>query len=213
MNEYSLNTNFFYLNNFITVALIHLLAVVSPGPDFIVVIRQCNKYGRKSAVLTSFGIAIGILFHVSYCIIGVGFINENTSYMYAVRIFGSLYLFYIGFKSLFLKNKISLDDNVSISHNSLNNSFILGFITNIFNPKATLFFLSVFSLVIHDSTPVIIKSLYGIWMCLVTGIWFCLVSFFFTTKIFEIFISKYSLIIDKIMGVLLMYISTKLFLF
>ena len=50
-------------------------------------------------------------------------------------------------------------------------------------------------------------------MSIVTGLWFCIVSFLFTSKFFEIFISKYAHIIDKIMGIVLMVISIKLILY
>ena len=91
--------------------------------------------------------------------------------------------------------------------------YFLRFITNVFNPKATLFFLSMFSLVIEFSTPVSIKIFYGLWMSIITCLWFCLVSFLFTSKFSEIFVSKYAQIIDKIMGMVLMVISIKLILF
>ncbi len=212
MNESSIYS--FYLSDFLTIAIIHLFAVMSPGPDFIVVVKQCNVHGRKFGILTSFGISLGILFHVTYCILGISIIQENFIFMNSVKILGGIYLFYIGYISLFnFKKNNSLNiDNVNTESNFLN-SFLLGLFTNILNPKATLFFISLFSLFIDSGTSVVIKIFYGFWMCFLTGFWFCLVSLFFTSNFFKIFISKYSLIIDKIMGVLLMVISTKLIFF
>ena len=91
--------------------------------------------------------------------------------------------------------------------------FYLGFITNVFNPKATLFFLALFTTIIDCNTPVIIQIFYGLWMSLITMLWFVLVSLFFTNSLTEIFIRKYSLLINKIMGVVLIFISIKLLLF
>lgn len=215
MDEF-FNLSTLYFNEFATIAVIHLLAVISPGPDFIVVIKQCNFHGRKSALITSFGIALGILVHVSYCIIGIGLLIANNYYlMNSIKIIGAIYLFYIGVCSLYSSNKLNKVHFNFKYHDAIvnRNSFFLGLVTNLFNPKATLFFLSIFSLLINNSTPIIIKSFYGIWMSFVTGFWFCLVSLFFTSKFSQIFISKYSLIIDKIMGIILIAISTKLILF
>ena len=35
---------------FFTVAILHFFAVVSPGPDFVLISRQCLRYGRKVAL-------------------------------------------------------------------------------------------------------------------------------------------------------------------
>ena len=88
--------------------------------------------------------------------------------------------------------------------------FYLGFITNILNPKATLFFLSLFTVIISQLTPIKIKIFYGLWMSLITGIWFCLISLFFTSKISKIFIKKYATLINKIMGIVLIIISVRM---
>ena len=45
---------------FFTIVILHLFAVASPGPDFVLITRQCFKYGRRSAIWTSLGISIGI---------------------------------------------------------------------------------------------------------------------------------------------------------
>ena len=214
MNEFSISSIPEYFFDFATIAIIHLFAVMSPGPDFIVVVKQCNNLGRKFALLTSFGISVGILFHISYCILGISIIQENFIFMYSIKLIGGFYLFYVGLSSFFKTNKFNTIMPIDrSSEDNLLNSFLLGFITNVFNPKATLFFISLFSLFINSSTPLIVKLFYGFWMSFSTGVWFSLVSFFFTSNFFEIFISKYSLIIDKIMGVLLMVISTKLIFF
>ena len=57
MNEL-INFYSFYFNDFVAIAIVHLLAVISPGPDFIIIIKQSNSKGRKAAIITSFGIAL-----------------------------------------------------------------------------------------------------------------------------------------------------------
>ena len=93
------------------------------------------------------------------------------------------------------------------------NEFLLGFITNVFNPKATLFFLSLFTVVIDVNTPIFVKIFYGFWMSSITGLWFLFVSFIFTSSLSKIFISRFSGLIDKIMGFILIIISVKILLF
>ena len=101
MNEF-FNVYSFYLNDFIGLAVAHLLAVISPGPDFIVVVKQCNNNGRKSAFMTSLGISMGILVHVIYCIVGIAYLISNTPHLFNfIKIIASSYLFYIGFLSIY----------------------------------------------------------------------------------------------------------------
>ena len=59
-----------YWVEFLTIAVAHLFAVASPGPDFAVVTRQCVTGGTKAGVWTSLGVGTGILLHVSYCLLG-----------------------------------------------------------------------------------------------------------------------------------------------
>jgi len=194
--------------------IVHLLAVMSPGPDFTVVLKQSFSNGRLSAIFTSLGIAVGILLHVLFCIFGIAYIITTTPLLFKIfKFIGVMYLFYIGFKSFFNSSyNNTIYDNMIVNREAYYKSFLLGFITNVFNPKATMFFLSLFTLIIDASTPIIIKISYGAWMSIITGAWFCLVSILFTSSFSKIFIRKYSTLIDKIMGIILMFISIRILL-
>ena len=103
---------------FLTVVIFHLFAVVSPGPDFILVTRQAFRYGRKVAIWTSLGISIGILFHVSLSITGLSILLQSQpTLIWYLKIIASLYIAYLGLVSLFSKEtnfvKEGLEDNSS----------------------------------------------------------------------------------------------------
>ncbi|ERO61423.1 hypothetical protein P308_09075 [Pseudomonas piscis] len=61
-----------YLGEFATLALVHFLAVLAPGPDFAVTIRQSVRFGRLVGTCTALGIGAGISVHVLYTLLGVG---------------------------------------------------------------------------------------------------------------------------------------------
>ena len=211
MNNLLLITSYF--EEFFIIVSIHLLAVMSPGHDFLIVLKQSIYNGRKAAFLTSLGIGLGIVVHITYCIIGVGFLISTNNILYlSIKYLGVLYLFYLGFKSLFGdKNNYDIQKvNESDKVYFFDKPFYLGFITNVLNPKATLFFLSLFTVIINQLTPTSIKVFYGFWMSLITGIWFCLVSLVFTSKISKIFIKKYATLINRIMGFVLIIISIRM---
>tara|TARA_Y100001970_G_scaffold37058_1_gene45715 strand:- start:595 stop:1224 length:630 start_codon:yes stop_codon:yes gene_type:complete len=206
------------LEQFIIIASAHLFAVISPGPDFILVTRQSFLYGRNSAVTTSLGISLGILFHVLFCIFGFSIIIVSHQYLLdLLKILCSFYLLYLGMNSFFLKNQFQSKENNNILNNHLKiskwNSFRIGFLTNILNIKATFFFISIYSF-IHNSNmnvSIEIQLFYGLWMSFVTGLWFVLVSLFLTNIFFNDFIKSWYSIINKLMGIILIYISLNLF--
>jgi RhtB (resistance to homoserine/threonine) family protein len=167
-----------YLPEFLTVAVIHLLAVISPGPDFILVSRNSLIYSRKTAIYTAVGLSLGILVHVAYSLVGIALIISKSILIFSIiKYLGAAYLIYIGINSLRAKS-ISLEELNKDSRVDLTpaRAVKMGFLTNVLNPKATLFFLALFTQVINPQTPVIVQLLYGIEMSVMTFIWFGIVG-------------------------------------
>ena len=92
MNNLLLITSYF--EEFFIIVSIHLLAVMSPGPDFLIVLKQSIYNGRKAAFLTSLGIGLGIVVHITYCIIGVGFLISTNNILYLIIILFGIFSFY-----------------------------------------------------------------------------------------------------------------------
>jgi RhtB (resistance to homoserine/threonine) family protein len=164
------------------VAAAHLLAVVSPGPDFAIVVRQSLQRGRRPAIWTSVGIGTAILVHVSYSLLGIGLvIRGSVLWFTTLKYAGAVYLAWLGIRGLRSVPRDPSSPAVSAPATPRGQgAFITGFLTNALNPKATFFFLAVFATVISTQTPKLIQCGYGIWMSLVTMGWFSLVSVLFT---------------------------------
>ena len=196
---------------FISIATIHLFAVMSPGPDFIIIVRQSISSGRCSALMTSLGIGIGILMHITLCIFGLGMIIKESDLLFKViQIIGSLYLAYLGVISIISKDS---SNNSNYKNELLFNafqSFKLGFLTNILNPKATLFFLSLYTMIIANNTPFQFQILFGLWMSFATGLWFAFLSLILTNKSILAKIEFMSTKIQRMTGVILIIFSIKL---
>lgn len=171
-----------YHTEFLSLALIHLLAVVSPGPDFAIVVRQSILHGKRAGWLTSLGIGAALLLHVGYCILGIGFVVSRSILAFnIVKYLGAAYLIYIGIRALRARpgGAVPRSEGVADTPSPLR-SFSLGFVTNALNPKVTLFFLAVFSVTISASTPAPIQIGYGIYMAFASAVWFSCVTLFFT---------------------------------
>lgn len=168
------------MQEFLLVAGIHWLAVMSPGPDFAMVMRNSLVYSRRNGILAAVGLGLGILLHVTYSLLGIGLIISQSIVLFnTIKLLGAAYLIYVGVKSLLANNKSNNDDNAVTSKTEDLNPFAairLGFLTNALNPKATLFFLALFTQVINPSTPLSIKVLYGAEMSIATFVWFACVA-------------------------------------
>ena len=196
---------------FISIATIHLFAVMSPGPDFIIIVRQSISSGRRSALMTSLGIGIGILMHITLCIFGLGMIIKESDLLFKViQIIGSLYLAYLGVISIISKDSSDNSNYNDELHFNSFQSFKLGFLTNILNPKATLFFLSLYTMIIANNTPFQFQILFGLWMSFATGLWFAFLSLILTNKSIFAKIEFISTKIQRITGLILIIFSIKL---
>ena len=200
---------------FLTIAILHLFAVMSPGPDFALIVRQSLCYDRKISIITSLGIGFGILFHIFLSITGVGIIISNSIILFdIIKISGGLYLMFLGYNSITSNVKIVLKVNQKSKNIKNNiNAFLNGLITNILNPKATLFFLSLYTFIINNQPIVQIQIFYGIWMAIITTLWFCLLSIILTHHIIIKKIQKFLNIIQNITGIMLIVIGIQLIFF
>lgn len=193
-----------YLNEFLLVALVHLLAVISPGPDFAVVIRNSVSAGRQAGLMTALGIGIGIFLHVAYSLLGIGIIVSQSVWLFnLLKLVAGAYLLYIGIKALRSRPQPVPDLALHTSVLTPRKAFRMGFITNGLNPKATLFFLSVFTLVISPQTPTLVQAGYGVYLAVATSVWFCLVALLFSQSAVRRGFARMGHWFDRLMGALL----------
>lgn len=197
---------------FLTIALLHLFAVASPGPDFLLVTRQSLRFGRKVAIWASAGIATGIIFHSVIAITGVSLIVSSNPELFAwLKIGAGIYIAYLGCLSFFSKPK-ALNEKDSRDNKNYLGSYTLGLITNILNPKAILFFVTVFTAVVNESTTAILLGLYGLYMSVTTFIWFTGISYIFSNQTLTTKYENFIPIFEKAIGIILILIAIQLFL-
>ena len=207
-----------YFDEFITIALVHLLAVASPGPDFAVVVRNSVAYGRRTAMCTSVGIGMAILVHVAYSLVGISVLLKTTPWLYtAFTYIAAAYLLYLASGALRsgpaqTNNEAGAEIAAKQPAISAKKAFIQGFLTNGLNPKATLFFLSLFTVIIDSQTPSDIRLIYGLYLSFATGAWFCLLSYLLSTSRVAGAIRSKGYWLDRAMGVLLIGLAVKLVL-
>ena len=163
-----------------TVATITILAVISPGADFAMVTRNSMMLSRRAGMLTAAGIALGVLVHVAYSLLGVGLIISRSILLFnMIKYLGAAYLVYLGVTMLRAKAAVPGAEGVGVLSDL--GALRIGFLTNATNPKTTLFVVSLFTQVISPQTPLLIQLGYGAFMSLAHLLWFMLVACAFSS--------------------------------
>ncbi|MDQ8936948.1 LysE family translocator [Acinetobacter rudis] len=161
---------------FIAVLCITVLAVISPGADFAVVTKNSYLYGRSIGILTALGIALGVLFHVSYALIIFNLALQDSSiFLNIIRYIGASYLIYIGYKTFIQTTVVDTNHFTQLSPLL---AFKTGFLTNALNPKTALFVISIYTQMIAYASSVFIG--YGLFIALMHFFWFTLVGLVFS---------------------------------
>lgn len=204
-----------YLIELASLMAIFSFAIVSPGADLAMVMRQSIVHGRRPAIITSFGIGTSLMFHVTYTILGLGLIISQSIYLFnIVKWCGVAYLVYIGIKAL-RAGKTEVGAGAAVAapgekRQSALRAFGLGFMANALNPKPVFFFLSIFSTVVSAHTPMMVKFGYGLVMATCLIAWFVGVSTFMTTPKMRAAFSRASQWIDRVSGVVFIALGIKL---
>lgn len=198
------------------IAIIILLAAISPGPDFIVVMKNAISHGKKAGLRTSLGISLGNTVHVTYCIIGIGaIITQSILVFQTIKIGGALYLLYLAYQ-LIRAPKGSTAQAAHITTESTPRpyrSYIAeGFRANVLNPKATVFILSLFTQAIPLDASLGFKLALGAELVGIVGLWFCVLSLGINTGYIQQRIHGIKYYVEKTMGVVLAGLGLKVLL-
>ena len=149
-----------YSGEFLTVVVLHFLAVASPGPDFAVVVRQSLCRTQKEAIFTSLGVGSGIAVHVTYSLLGLGLLISHSLIAFNIlKVVAVSYLIYVAWQCLHAQAQPPNETPQEAPANHAS-AFKLGFLTNALNPKATLFFVALFAAVISPETPFVMQAIY-----------------------------------------------------
>ncbi len=167
----------------ITMCLMHLLALISPGPDFFLTLKNALSFGHKVGIATAVGFGAGMMFHLSYCVAGIAVFLVKMPWFPYIKYIAAIYLIWMGLSSLWsLKNFHGHSNSEVIKskgNKTLFRGFLDGLITNIFNPKAVFFTMGIFTSAVSADSHAGSIYIASIIMVLVTILWFVIVSMVF----------------------------------
>jgi threonine efflux protein len=200
------------IHGLLLITSIHLLAAASPGPDFVLVSQQTLINGRRAGLMCSLGISFGLSIHILYSAFGLAaVIASSISALWAIKIFGASYLIYLGVKGIKSKssNNTEQKKNLIISRSSLK-IIGTGFLCNVLNPKAPIYFISLFTIVLSPDMPLYHIAIYGMWMMFIQFIWFSLVSVLLSQPAINRKFKRFSHWIDRVLGVAMIALGLKI---
>lgn len=189
------------MNEIIAIAMITVLAVISPGADFALVSRNSYLYGRQSGLYTAYGIACAVWIHIGYSMFGLSVLKHYLPNLLSViQYVGALYLIYIGYKTFI---QLPVVEQSAVSFVQRKQAFRQGFLTNSLNPKTTLFVMSIFAQLLSNQSQMLSLIGYGVFISASHLIWFMLVAFFCSTPAIRNQILQQQKTINRIIGAIL----------
>ncbi|WP_050300670.1 threonine export protein RhtC [Yersinia frederiksenii] len=190
---------------FLTVALVHLVALMSPGPDFFFVSQTAASRSRGEAMMGVVGISLGIVIWAGVALMGLNLILQKMAWLHQIiMVGGGLYLCWMGWQLLksARTKRDTTETEVQVVLPARGRTFLRGFLTNLSNPKAVIYFGSVFSLFVGDDVSA--GARWGLFVLIVgeTFVWFSVVACIFALPVIRRGYQRLSKWIDGLAGVL-----------
>ncbi len=214
-----------FWHGFLLITSVHLLAAASPGPDFVLVSRETLTKGRRTGLICSLGITLGLAVHIIYSVLGLAaVIAHSQPLLTAIKWLGGGYLIYLGWQGIQAKPN---QQTVSIDHLSKQQSTTQlapnptikestfatlrrGFFCNVFNPKAPVYFVAIFTLVLSPDMPLWQLSIYGVWMMVLQMAWFSTVVMLLSIPAILHRFQRFEHWIDRVLGTAMMLLGLNL---
>lgn len=240
-----------FWHGFLLITSVHLLAAASPGPDFILVSQQTLAKGRRTGLICSLGITLGLAVHIIYSVLGLAtLIAHSQPLLTAIKWLGGSYLIYLGWQGIQAKAKKPADLTHSIEPTNLgthvsqdapakqatstndarlSNKSIFskkqstdtesttailrrGFFCNVFNPKAPVYFVAIFTLVLSPDIPLWQLATYGVWMMVLQIAWFSTVVMLLSIPAIHRRFQRFEHWIDRVLGTAMIILGLNLIL-
>ena len=196
------------LGVFLTVAVAHFLALLSPGPDFVLVVKSAIKNDSKNVIGIALGIASANALYIALCLVGVGSIlATSVTTMIVLKVIGGVFLIYLALQALLASkssnSNLDIQEDTNPTETTFIKEFFIGFLSGALNPKNLLFYLSLFTVVLTPDVGFAFKLALGIWMTSVVFLWDLSIIFLLSRPKVRSKFTKAAFYIDKVTGVIL----------
>ncbi|PSU46465.1 threonine transporter [Photobacterium frigidiphilum] len=205
----------------LTLVTVHIIALMSPGPDFALVVQNAGRYGRQTGIAIALGLSLGILLHSILSLTGASLLIHQQPTLFALlQAAGGSYLLWLGVgavRSVLMPifRPTAHTETVTAPQSIISNrkqALVKGFTTNILNPKALVFFISLLSTIVPVDMSISGKITAIAILWITSFLWFAMLAWLLTGKRLQQKIQQWTPYIDGICGVLFVTIGSMILL-
>lgn len=186
----------------------HFLALLSPGPDFLLLLRNALRHGRQNGIGIATGIALANGATILLALAGFSLVQQSVWLLNAFKWAAAAYLAWIGW--MFIRDSLSAQ-TIVVEKGGADpaaagfwRGFGAGFLSAALNPKNALFYFGLFTLMVSATTAVGIKLVYGVWMTAVVFTWDAALVFVLSHSRSMAVLRRWLPLVERGAGVLLM---------
>ncbi len=156
---------------FLALALAHFVALLSPGPDFFLLMGFAARHRLRGSAGLCVGIAAGNGLYILLVILGSSALRQFTLLFSAIEFLGALYLLWIGWHLVQSRARTLALDYAEPECPSWRRQLLLGLGSAVLNPKNALFYLALMTALLGPNVTLLQQSVSGIWMVTVVLVW------------------------------------------
>ena len=189
---------------FLALALAHFVALLSPGPDFFLLMGFAARHRLRGSAGLCVGIALGNGLYILLVIIGASALRQYTLLFNAIELLGGLYLLWIGWHLLRSRARTLTLDNAEPERPGWRRQLLLGLGSAVLNPKNALFYLALMTALLGPNVTLLQQSVSGIWMVTVVLVWDLAVVSFIALPAVQRRLSNHLWKMERVAGMVLM---------
>lgn len=185
---------------FPALALAHFVALLSPGPDFFLLVGYAVRYRMRGSTGLCVGIAIGNGLYILLAIIGWGILRQLPLLFTIIELLGALYLLWIGSLLIRSRPQTLTGADARSTCPGFGKQLLLGLGSSLLNPKNALFYLALMTALLGPSVTLLQQTMSGIWMTSVVLCWDLLIVMFIGLPQIQRRLTRGILWIERITG-------------
>jgi len=186
------------------------LGLVSPGPNFLVVIESTLRGGQRSGFFTGLGASTGDGIYALIGILGFSTLSSRGEGVFqTLKLIGAAYLIFLGIQ-MCLRRSVQSDGNDQSWVPGIWHCFLRGLATDLSNPKTILFFGSIFAVALRLETPAWTKMIIWSEIVLISILWRITLCCLFSIPTLRALYRKYEIEIGRLFGSLLILLGWRM---
>lgn len=185
---------------FPALALAHFVALLSPGPDFFLLVGYAARYRMRGSAGLCVGIAFGNGLYVLLAMIGWGILRQLPLLFTVIELLGALYLLWIGSLLVRSRPQTLTGTDAQSTCPGFGKQILLGLGSSLLNPKNALFYLALMTALLGPSVTLLQQTMSGIWMTSIVLCWDLLIVMFIGLPQIQRRLSRGILWVERIAG-------------